>query len=67
MGVYIGPMRSQPDLATLDGLLDASVRRLIEQRFWEPVEASASIEVLRHDERFLLSCLPNLMPYGGSR
>ena len=46
-------MRSQPDSATLDGLLDAEVRRLIEQRFWEPVEASATIEVLRHDEVFL--------------
>ena len=46
-------MRSQPDSATLDGLLDAEVRRLIEQRFWEPVEASATIEVLRHDECFL--------------
>jgi hypothetical protein len=51
--VYIEAMRSQPDLATLDGLLDPSVRRLIEQRFWEPVEASACIEVLRTDERFL--------------
>jgi hypothetical protein len=46
-------MRSQPDPVTLDGLLDASVRRLIEQRFWEPIEANASLEVLRHDERFL--------------
>ncbi len=53
MGVYIEPMRPQPDSATLDGLLDSSVRRLIEQRFWEPVEASASIEALRHDECFL--------------
>lgn len=34
-------MRSQPDSATLDGLLDGSVRRLIEQRFWEPIEANA--------------------------
>ena len=46
-------MRSQPDSATLDGLLDAEVRLLIEQRFWEPVEASATIEALRHDETFL--------------
>ena len=46
-------MRSERDSATLDGLLDASVRRLIEQRFWEPIEANASLEVLRHDERFL--------------
>ena len=51
--VYIESMRSQPDSATLDGLLDAEVRRLIERRFWEPVEASACIEVLRHDEIFL--------------
>ena len=34
-------------------MLDASVRHLIEHRFWEPVEANARIEVLRHDERFL--------------
>lgn len=46
-------MRSDRESATLDGLLDASVRRLIEQRFWEPIEANASLEVLRHDERFL--------------
>ncbi len=47
-------MRSQPDSATLDGLLDGSMRRLIEQRFWEPIEANASLEVLRRDDRFLV-------------
>jgi len=46
-------MRPPPDPTILDGLLDASVRHLIEHRFWEPVEANARIEVLRHDEHFL--------------
>ncbi len=42
------------DSATdLDDLLSRPVREMIEERWWRPVEAGATIEALRHDPDFL--------------
>ena len=36
-----------------DDLLPLSVRNIIEERWWRPVEAGASLDALRHDGQFL--------------
>jgi len=36
-----------------DDLLPRSIREIIEERWWRPVEAGATIEALRHDPEFL--------------
>jgi hypothetical protein len=48
-------MTEDGGLAVLDGILTPAVRGYLEDRFWRPIEAQASLEALRDDPAFLAS------------
>ncbi len=52
-GRYCVPMEEQGPAVELDDYLPRHIRTFLEERFWRPIEAQATLEVLRDDPEFL--------------
>ena len=52
-GRYCVPMEETGPAVELDEFLPRDVRTFLEERFWRPIEAQATLEVLRDDPEFL--------------